>query len=261
MKSTSLLHFGLLAPFVAFLGAASAGATVIFSDSFSSSDGTLLSATSGWTRQTINFTATTPIAINNSAVTFGGASVGTEVDYASFGSDSLVSAGAGSVYTGFDFTITSIGTSNVFPASFLFNPSSNFTEGFLVIQPDGSGGYRFGSRLAFTTFGTTSYALGQTYRVVLALTFNAGVAAEVLQVFVNDTLAATQADVRSNGINHFGIRQGSGTYSVTFDNLVLATTYAEAATFPAAIPEPSTYAAFAGVLGLGLAALRRRRNA
>jgi len=46
---------------------------------------------------------------------------------------------------------------------------------------------------------------------------------------------------------------GSASYKVTFDNLSLTST--------AAVPEPATYAALAGVMALGFVAYRRRQQA
>ncbi len=122
-----------------------------------------------------------------------------------------------------------------------------------------------------TTRGATGYdafnvAGALTYGGTLSLFFNAPIQAGSYNFFDS---ASTIGDFSSVSV--------AGSFAPTFTGSAVFTagigwsavdafnnydfTNSDGQLVISAIPEPSTYAAFAGVLGLGLAALRRRRNA
>ena len=84
---------------------------------------------------------------------------------------------------------------------------------------------------------TSSFAVGSLTPVSIALSWTGGF----------DPTQITGWNIGGGGITTSG-----PDFAMTFDNLAFTTT---------AVPEPSTYAAVAGVLVLGVAAWRRRRTA
>lgn len=72
----------------------------------------------------------------------------------------------------------------------------------------------------------------------------------VVSYFVNDGLVTTNNYVTAPTVEGIGIQSYYQPITTTFDNLTVT-----------AIPEPSTYAALAGMAALGFAAWRRRKTA
>lgn len=258
MKSNSYLHSALLASGLALLAAAPLSADVLFSDNFDSyANGTALADTSTWTRRSYPSTVpASPLSVNNGAVTFGGASIGIEAVYVTLG-PALTTGN--SLYAGFDFTVNSIGTtiSSLALNNFFNTETPSGTPATLALKSDETDSYQLAARLLTNNyFGDTLYEVGETYRVVMGYTkleANLG----RLDVYVNDVLIATGIESSGWGVDSFALRQSNGDYSATYDNLIIATTYAEAA----AVPEPATYAAIFGGLALVGVMLARRRRA
>lgn len=272
MISVPLLRSGLLTAGLTLLAAGPVSAAVIFSDNFNSPDGTLLSNTTGWTRI---------LGSPNPAMTItdGSLSVQSVISPASperVYTDLGHAYSTGSLYVGFDFTVTDLPASNNTLGFFAIDTSgvSNTTVGLSFnVGAGDAGGYKVGVALSASAtassptsvYSTTSYALNTSNRIVIEYNFFEGALNNTANLYLNGTVVATAvygatgAEVAS--FRHFALRQPTAANStaVGFDDLVIATTFAEAATF-AAVPEPSSCAAFLGAVALaGVVCQRRRR--
>ncbi|MEJ5260553.1 MAG: PEP-CTERM sorting domain-containing protein [Anaerohalosphaeraceae bacterium] len=158
--------------------------------------------------------------------------------------------GAGDIwYAGFDVIVGSASTGKDYFAHFL-QGTSNFAA--RVGVSIGTGG-----KFAFGLLGTTTYPevltgfdynVEQVYRVVSSYDYSSG----LCTLWIDGTQVLTQNWFTNNANTAYAFRQGTGgSLRLTVDNLVVATTYAEAA-----VPEPATMA----LLGLGgfLAVVRRK---
>lgn len=272
MKSVRPRPLPLAALGVALLAfAAPAGATVLFSDAFASPNGTLLSASTGWTR-TFG-TPVEPMTINNGALTLQSPSTGgPERVYHDLGQ----TYSTGSLYVGFDFTVNNVPATNInlaFFASDTSGVSGLNTGGYFNLGIGDSGGFKLGiaSGASNSPNGTSSvqtvdsYTTGATYRVVIEYNFVAGALNNTANLYLNGSVvaaavyAATPDEVA--GFRYFGLRQPttSNSAGVVIDDLVIANDFASAATFPSAVPEPASAAALFGASALALVAARRRR--
>lgn len=272
MISAHLLRSALLGAVLAAFAAGPVTAAVLFSDNFSSPDGTLLSATTGWTR--ILGTPDEPVTVNGGKLRLQSPSTGgVERDYTDLGQD----YSTGSLYVGFDFAVTDL-------------PASNNTLGFFALNTTGvsvntvglsfnigvgdATGYKLGLALGTSTgsvtptsvYSAANYALNTTNRIVIEYNFVEGVLNNTANLYLNGTVVAsavygtTGAELAS--LRYFAFRQPTTAQSaaVAFDDFVIATSYNEAATFSSAIPEPASAAALLGIAALGLVAARRRRR-
>jgi hypothetical protein len=174
---------------------------------------------------------------------------------------------SGTIYFSFAFNLSSLPTATAY--SFGFNSSTNFAS-TIWLQASG-GGYQIGlaNRSNSTaTYDSTVFATGTTVFVVGSYEFVSGTANDVSKLWINpasatfDDLAIPSATLTATGgtdmtsINSFLIRGATGSPAGTFDELRIGTTWASVT--PAAIPEPSTYAALLGALALAGVVLRRR---
>lgn len=175
---------------------------------------------------------------------------------------------SGTIYFSFAFNLSSLPTATAY--SFGFNSSTSFAS-TLWLQASG-GGYQIGlsNRSSGSTpvYDSTVFATGTTVFVVGSYEFVSGTANDVSKLWINpssatfDDLAIPSATLTSTGgtdmtsINSFLIRGATGSPAGTFDELRIGTTWASVT--PAAIPEPSTYAAVLGALALAGVVLRRR---
>lgn len=276
MTSAFRFRSALFGAGLAAFAAGPASAAVLLSNSFTAPDGTALAGTSGWTLVLGDSNATAP-TINNGVLSMASLVSGNaQRVYGDLG----ITISSGSVYVGFDFKVTDAPSGNVnigFLISDLNSPGSSNSSFTLNIAAGATADtFKFGTALsnASASNGTSSvqtadsYSLNTTYRVVVAYNFIEGALNNSARLYVNDSVVAsavygtTPAEVA--GFRYFGLRQPTTANStaVTFDDLVIATSYNEAATFPASpVPEPASAAAFAAAAVLGLAATRRRRAA
>jgi hypothetical protein len=270
----TLLSAGLIA-------AGSTSASVVFSDNFESSDvdstdntvdGDGVSGADGWDRTlssgSSSFTAVNDGTLGNAGLldnkgnqTFGFVAV-------AFTPQTLASTGDSITLT-FDFRFVTLANANN-GANFRFG-LWNATSGI-----DISGGANYWGRLA--TNGTGSLALfegadsypgsefgtlatGDTFNITNTAKYSASFAV---------TKTATGVIVAYEYFNSSGTSIGSLAFEdtvspyTTFDALGFRTNLANNMAFDnievdfTAVPEPSTYAMFAGLLALGLAMVRRR---
>ena len=227
------------------IAAVNSQATVLLSEPFKT-DGTMGTAPyATWT--SVSGTGT-HLAVNAATGLAFGVS---DRDYSrSFTSQS------GSTFAGFDLRISTL------PASggeyiAAFADGTGFDGRIFVTSTASGANFTLGLSVASNTVGaaTTSLNLNTTYRVVSRYNPTTDAIALWVGSYVEGapTISTTGTDA-STGTNGFVIRQAgafdNGASSMTFQNLTVASTFAEA------VPEPSS--ALLGGLGL-LALLRRRR--
>jgi hypothetical protein len=154
------------------------------------------------------------------------------------------------------FTPTLGETSSLYGRMFIKSSGTGFQLGYL--ETSGS----------TTTYGTTDLIFGNSYRVVLAYNRVAGTVNDTANLYVNPSNLTTEggntpyltdtwgsATAEPTAIAALNLRQGTAANAptLTIDNLVAASTFAEVAP----VPEPAT----TGLLlaGAAVLALRRRR--
>jgi hypothetical protein len=254
----------------------SALATVNFSDDFNSYvngnlAGTTMDATGQGTWKQTGATATNPIQINNGAVAIG--TSGQDI-YSALTTPITLTDG-NSFYIGLTANVsaaqatgdyflhwsTPAGTTSTFQER-LFVKSSG--SGFVLGYATTAGGT--------TAYGTTVLNFNTSYQLVLAYNDVAGPLNDTFSLYLNPTDTSVEANntayltsgyvgtgAEQTTISAINFRQGTAANAptLTADNLVVGTTFADAAVFP--VPEPSTVVL--GVLGgmAGLVIWKRRK--
>jgi PEP-CTERM putative exosortase interaction domain len=157
--------------------------------------------------------------------------------------------------------------------SFGFATGNTSYAAAVFLQASG-GGFQIGvsNRTNSTpVFSSTVYSLGETVFLVGSYQFNAGTGDDVSSLWINPSsstfgkVSAPTATLTATGgadmgaLSQFILRGGATSPAGTFDELRIGTSWADVT--PAAIPEPSTYAAIVGALALGVVVYVRRRRA
>jgi hypothetical protein len=227
--------------------------TVLFSDAFDYSDGVLLKDQDGWEATD---SGTNLLTIKNGAVSF---SQGGGVT-ASFGSLS-----SGTFYVGFDISVSSATSASTYGDYFISLRDDGGATLTVRIKPDGDKGFLLGTRGAGTGYttvdwGSESYSFTTTYRLVFEYTFSVNDSDDMATLYVDNSAISTHA-ISHKSVSLVGLYSNTtGVTSLTLDNLVVATTFAETLAMPSSVPEPTAYAAIIGGLALaGMLVARRRR--
>lgn len=261
-----------LVALVAFTFQQLSGAIHFFDDFNSYEDGNLAGVTQdavgqGPWRQT-GTVATAPIQVNNGKVLLG--TSGQDV-YAPLNSPISLTEGA-TFYIGLTLDVTSAqATGDYF---IHFTPTAGNTSIFnerLFVRSAGDGfafGYN-GSSGGSVNYSSTELSFDTPYRLVLAYTVVSGALNDTFALYVNPADEAVESNntpymtsgyqgtgAESSTVAAINLRQGTAANApaLSVDNLVVSTTFAEAAP----IPEPSALAllALGGLVCFG--ALRRK---
>ncbi len=259
-------HFLLPVAATALLTGDQGRAAIVFSDSFNRGDGALAGTspeTGGAWAQT-GTTATNPISLSGGLVAL--TTTGQDV-YAALGSP-VANTGGTSLYAAVDLRLTAAQATGDYFLHFSdpVATQSNF-YGRLGARSSGAG-YQLtitSNGGGTTTFGTSVLDFNTTYRVVVAWNFVTGPANDTFDVYVNPADPVPANNTAYIGghtwtgnaepgtqVSAVNFRQGtaSNAPTLTMDNLVVATTFAEI------VPEPSSaILVLAGALGFA----RRRR--
>jgi hypothetical protein len=242
-----------------FAGSISLRATVLFSDTFTYPDGTLVGQ-GGWVQT--GTTATSPIQIAGGRAVLG--TSGQDVN-APVGPFNLVDGS--SIYLGATINVTSAQTAGDYFLNWAPSSGSTIYESRTEIRDAGGAGFNVGliqTASATISWGSGVYSYGQDYRMVVGYNSVTGTLNDTGDVWMNGTQEVTGAvwtpsvNAEPTVLGSVNLRQGSSTAApaLSIDDLNVATTFAEVATFTP-VPEPSTVA----LIGLGLIALdiiRRR---
>lgn len=238
------MHRTMMAAGVILVAGAGAHAGVLAGDTFTYANGNLVGQ-GGWAAH--SGAGSTPVQVlNTSAVLLQGSGTREDVNLP------FAAIGAGTtVYAGFDFTNTG-GNQEVYFAHFLQGTSTFRSR--IFVTPGAGGDYTIGFSDSATLNQTWASALafGATYRVVTSYNFDTGAS----QLWINPVDASSTslsvAGTAGTPIAGYAFRQAAGNSSQTIDNLVVATTFSEAA-----VPTPGTGLLLAA--GGAVAARRRRR--
>lgn len=255
--TTAVFSLGLLT---------SASATVLLTETFDYPANTTLNGTGGWS--TSYTSAGTPFVVNNGSLNLTGSAGASVIEF------SATAISSGSLYYGFDFSLSTASDSvnGSYFATLASVPTSGVIrtqQGKLFVKNSGAG-YLLGVTASATTttvqYGSTVLNFGDVHRVVVAYNFVDGLTNNTASVYVDGNLLASSVwdSTPEASLIGFILTHTSTSSSKPlpdyFDNLTVATTYAEAAA-TAAVPEPATYAAILGGLALAGVVLRRRRRA
>lgn len=256
MMKKSLLPFALL-----FVGSISLRATVLFSDTFTYPAGNLVGQ-GGWVQT--GASATTPIQ-----VTLGKAVLGTSGQdvNAPLGPYNLVDGS--SIYLGATINVTSAQAAGDYFLNWAPSSGSTFFESRTQIRDAGGAGFNVGliqTASATISWGSGVYSYGQNYRLVVGYNSVTGPLNDTGDVWMNGTQEVAGAVWTPSGnaeltaIGSINLRQGSATAApaLSIDDLNVATTFAEVATFTP-VPEPTSLSLLAGFGLLALAVIRRRK--
>lgn len=257
--SAAILSLGLFS--------ASASATVLFSESFTYPNGTTLQGSGGWYKPSVDTSGYAGFTVTDGSISTQGSH---SVAYHDLSGTPITT---GSIYYGFDLVV---GTLSPFTSKTLAQLSSapdggGFTTGSALLQiqsrddmdefeNDIVTGYRFRVHAGGSSSNSAYFDLSDAaHRVVVEYNFVEGAKNNTASLYIDGTLLTTST--WTSGADEQGILSFSLFQSVLsqVDNLVVATTFAEAST--AAVPEPSAYAAIVGGLALAGVVLRRRRRA
>lgn len=272
--------------------AATAQAAVIFSDNFDAySAGTITGANGGtgfsdaWASSgvanvgTNNFGASVPtnytLPTSANSVTINGNGTSPTASRTLSSSIDLNPVSATTYYFSYLYSRTDTGNTGGGEQTRLsFRDSTGveqFSFGFSSTEhPEilGQGGAVLGTGSTAITVNSNAFSTAAKYLVVGKVTLGAGATDSLSMKVYNstDTISGEPVtwDVSVSGATIGGIQStvdiirlagASGSQLTTFDNVIGGTTFADVT----AIPEPSSFAALAGLSMLGLAATRRRR--
>jgi len=242
----------------------SARASILVNEQFSHPDGNLFGQTPspgpGGTWALFSGDGSNPINVSSGAAVMGLGSGSWDDLETGFGTFTT-----GLLYYGFDFWTTDpgvpFGADNEYFAHFK-TAGNNFTTGFTarmdIVGPSSGGDYSVGIADGQTAEATWPFDLnfGTHYRAVVEFDFGSGIST----LWINPTQygdTSIQSTVPSSisDLQAFGFRQSHSQEANVFktvDNLIVATTFAEA------VPEPAS-ALLLGMGGFALVARRGRR--
>ncbi len=272
LMNKSFFNIGAAVSVFAF-GASALHASVIFSDQFSYTAASTLEGNGAWT----GLNSGTAPTISSTSLSVSGlqASAGNKVSFASGNIKEAIAAlgsttSANTVFYSFAFQLSALPTATTYSFA-LSTGNTNYAAPVWLRADTGGVGYNIG--LSNKSNSTANYSssvtsLNTTVFIVGSYTFVTGTGNDTSSLWINPSSStfggsAPSASLTAVGgtdqadISQFLLRGAAGSPSGLFDELRVGTSWADVT--PAAIPEPSTYAAIlGGVALLGVAARRRR---
>jgi PEP-CTERM motif-containing protein len=237
----------------------SALASVAFSDDFNSYAngnlaGTTTDATGQGTWKETGATATNPIQVNNGAVSIG--TSGQDI-YSALTTPITMTDGS-SFYIGVTVNVSAAQATGDYFLHWSTPAGTTSTFQERLFAKSSGAGFVFG--YATTAGGTTAYGssvlnFGTSYQLVLAYNDVTGTLNDTFSLYLNPTDTTTEANntayltsgyvgtgAEQTTVSAINFRQGTAANAptLTADNLVVGTTFSDAAVFP--VPEPSAVA-------------------
>lgn len=259
---------------VVWLCTSVATGSIVFRDDFNSPNGNLVGTTPDvgvgtWSQTGAD--GTNPIQISGSAARVNNAG---QDAYAQFASPVTPTNGA-SIYSGFDINLS---TNGINESTFHLTDTVGATLTFyqLLFSRNLSTGYQFGLSTrsgSFVAYGTTVLNRNTTYHVVIAWDFLAGGGTnDLMKLYINPTNAtegansiyaqtSTWGSFEPTSLVAANLRQGAlgPSPTGTIDNLVVATTFAEAAGLTI-VPEASAFLFGLVITAAGVVGIQFRRS-
>ncbi len=232
----------VLSAALAAVAATTAQASVLANETFTYNNGNLV-GNGGWAAH--SGAGSVPVQVTSGAAVLAQGSL-TREDV----NLGVTAIGAGQTYyAGFDLTNAG-GNQTVYFAHFLQGAST--FRGRVFITAGSSGDFTVGLSDTATLNQTwaTGLTFGTTYRVVVSYDFDTGTNKLWVNPATESSTSLTATGTASTAVAGFALRQAAGNSVQTIDNLIVATSFAEA------VPTPGS----AALLGIGgLIAMRRRR--
>jgi trimeric autotransporter adhesin len=264
LKMNTKIKIGAMAAALLAAMATSLSAASLLNDSFNSyTDGNLVGQ-GGWTQ--VGSSTALPMQVNSGVVSMAqGSAQDADSDFSS-------SVTSGSIYYSLTINYSAKNGTADYGVAITDGGSSSF-GGRLYAKSSGSGYVLAiaGSSTAPTVFGA-ELSFNTSYSIVVRYDIVAGATNDTASMYV--TAGSFNANEASNSVyNSFTtwtggsevssftallLRQGTNTGAFTVDNIKIGTLFSDVV---AAVPEPSAFAAFAGVIALAGVVMQRRRKA
>lgn len=257
----------------ALLGAAASSQGQIFYDGFDYTDGSNLGGQGTW----VNVASGDEVVVGGSSLSVPGlqAPTGRSVSFSGGGFDPhnvFTPVTSGTIYFSFAMQVTGLGSLDQVIGGYFAGFGANSTNFSTTVwtRATAGGGFNIGLQNSTSTTGiqwSDEYALNATLFIVGSFNIDTDVAS----LWVNPsstsfgaveapsvTFSAAAGTTRTS-LDRFFLRQDSAseTPDMIVDEIRVGTSWASVTP----VPEPSSFAAFAGLAALGGAALRRRRRA
>lgn len=247
MKKLGLLPVSL----ILFSGAVHAG--ILLDEDFGYADGSLTTvgsatwSTHSGTSGQIQVTAGS-IQVSDSSSEDVNASIGSAIT-------------TGSVFASFDFSVTSSGGGGTdFEYFAHFGTGSSTFNSRMDLQAPGAGGdftVGIGHSSTADAAWATDLSFSTTYKAVIGFNRDTGIASLWINPVDIASTSITSTGTSSVNVDAFYFRQSSSSMNetITIDNLVVGTTFADVVP----VPEPGTIAFIFGAIAFGFVAWRRRK--
>jgi hypothetical protein len=244
-----------------FVGSISLHATVLFSDTFTYSDGNLVGQ-NGWVQTGSSATSPIQVAVGQAVLGTSGQDVN-----APLGPYTLIDGS--SIYLGAKINVTSAQTAGDYFLHWAPSSGSTIFESRTEIRDAGGLGFNVGllqTASATISWGSGVYSYGQDYRIVVGYNSVTGSLNDTGDLWMNGTqevagaVWAPSVNAEPTVLGSINLRQGSSSAAaaLSVDDLNVATTFDEVATFTA-VPEPTSLSLLAGFGLLALTVIRRRK--